>query len=247
MDDRATNTILRRHVKTYKQVSRELVTAVRSIGRGALLHKLACIITPRCLQLPRPHGQEGGTANTANNLRQPSGFNDLREALQGDDKSMRSGANKDHAIVNKAKLGDTLETLFGESADCVETNLLSLVPTQEMIAVALNECLAKHERKIWTFHVLQLACDLFSLRLVEPLDGCHNCTATMGSNHGLQYLRHYEKDQGMSLRQAAQIAGICQICAQSALCEYSTVMSWSCSCKSTRLCRRGSALRRTSL
>ena len=103
-----------------------------------------------------------------------------------------------------------------------------LAGLQEEIAAVVKSCLPKTSRKQWQFVPLQVACDFLSLGYLRKglFDNGMKCPTTCGSEQGLKFVRHFEKDNGLTLSLVAKDAGITAIKGQTCLCEFSRYTTW---------------------
>ena len=80
------------------------------------------------------------------------------------------------------------------------------------------------ERKL-NFHAVQIACDLFTLGLVQLDDNGADCPLSTGSNSGMKLVRRWE-DQEATVKSLAQKTGRQPHEIQTSLCEFSKYTRW---------------------
>ncbi len=111
----------------------------------------------------------------------------------------------------------------------------SLNDASDKIAAAIRAAGEKHaeelkdtkhntERKL-DFHPVQIACDLFTLGLLELDDNGCDCPSAKGSRAGLAHVRRWE-DKQATIKSLAEKIGREPHEVQTSLCEYNKYVKW---------------------
>ena len=214
-------------------VTQQLQTA---IARQPKRVQVATVFLLRLAGSPRDEEKPGqsGAAAIAGQMAAdafPAGY--VRAMPFTGRKTYRAVLNREElAIIGEDAVADlaSLEVCDSLPALCDHVDR-AIKQASEKHTVALADMRAREEkpqdnteRKL-NFHTVQIACDLFALRLVKLADNGADCPLATGSSSGIKHVQRWE-DPDATAKTLAERTGREPHEVQTSLCEYNKYVKW---------------------